>query len=301
MEPTRRVIALGFFDGVHIGHGALLRRSRALAGRLGCTAAALTFDAAPAQIVGGTSVPLLNTTEERIFLMRRLYGLDEVLTVPFDRKMMQMPWRDFIETLLIGQLHAVHVVCGHDFRFGYRAEGTPQKLAAVCAEHGVGCDCIEKVEQDGMTVSSTWIRVLIQNGDIAKARRFLGHPPLICGTVLNGNRFGRTMDFATANLSLGEGRLLPPFGVYAAKAELSDGRSFPALVNVGVHPTVGALSAPILEAHLLGFDCNLYGQSLRVWLYENVREERHFSSVEALKTQIAQDRQAVISFFEHEK
>ena len=132
------VLALGFFDGVHIGHGGLLRRTRETADRLGVPAAALTFDTHPDTLVSGHSVPLLNTPEDRAALMRKYYGIDEVLTLHFDRETMTQPWERFAEETLLGRYHAVHLVCGHDFRFGDRGAGNPEKLAAFCAQRGIG-------------------------------------------------------------------------------------------------------------------------------------------------------------------
>ena len=155
------VLALGFFDGVHIGHGGLLRRTRETADRLGVPAAALTFDTHPDTLVSGHSVPLLNTPEDRAALMREYYGIDEVLTLHFDRETMTQPWERFAEETLLGRYHAVHLVCGHDFRFGDRGAGNPEKLAAFCAQRGIGFDRIDVIELDGAPVSSTRIRALL--------------------------------------------------------------------------------------------------------------------------------------------
>ena len=170
------VLALGFFDGVHIGHGGLLRRTRETADRLGVPAAALTFDTHPDTLVSGHSVPLLNTPEDRAALMREYYGIDEVLTLHFDRETMTQPWERFAEETLLGRYHAVHLVCGHDFRFGDRGAGNPEKLAAFCAQRGIGFDRIDVIELDGAPVSSTRIRALLEAGDMAEAVRCLGQP-----------------------------------------------------------------------------------------------------------------------------
>lgn len=175
------VLALGFFDGVHIGHGGLLRRTRETADRLGVPAAALTFDTHPDTLVSGHSVPLLNTPEDRAALMREYYGIDEVLTLHFDRETMTQPWERFAEETLLGRYHAVHLVCGHDFRFGDRGAGNPEKLAAFCAQRGIGFDRIDVIELDGAPVSSTRIRALLEAGDMAEAVRCLGHPHVLTG------------------------------------------------------------------------------------------------------------------------
>lgn len=171
----RTVIALGFFDGVHIGHGALLRKTVERARELGATPAAFTFDRAPKEFVTGVPVPLLTGVEERCALIRGLYGVERVIVAQFDTATMTMPWRTFLEQLA-GQHGAVWLVAGHDYRFGYKNEGTPELLRAWCAEQHIGCDIIPKVALNGVTVSSTHIRALVEAGDMPGAAAFLGHP-----------------------------------------------------------------------------------------------------------------------------
>ena len=292
----KRVIALGFFDGVHLGHAALLQKTRARANELGAAAAAMSFDTHPDTLVFGCEVPLINTAAERQLLMRRLYGIDEIILAHFDKNMMHMPWRDFITDFLIGKLHACHVVCGHDFRFGDRGTGTPALLQETCLALGVGCDVIEKVELDGTVVSSTYIRQLLLSGEASRAVRFLGHRHLVHGTVIHGARNGRSIGFPTANISFAPGVLVPKRGVYLAEAEV-EGRCWPALVNVGVHPTTGALAQPVLEAWLQDFDGDLYGRELSVWLAAFTRSERPFSSMQALRGQLARDKKDLEAYF----
>lgn len=294
---TSRALALGFFDGVHIGHGALLRKTREAADRLGCRAAALSFDAHPSTLLTGSGTPLLATAEERRLLMQRLYGIDEVLFAHFDRAMMDMPWDEFFEQQLVRRLNARVVVCGHDYRFGRGGKGTPELLQQACAAHGIECTVVPQVTLDGVRVSSTHIRALLERGEAEQAMRFLGHPHLISGTVVHGQALGRTIGFPTANLPLAPDVLVPPYGVYAARAEL-DGRCIPAVVNIGLHPTAGSLPAPVLEANLLDFDGALYGKTLLVWLYRRIRPERPFDSLAALRAQIATDAAEAKAFLE---
>ena len=185
-----RVIALGFFDGVHLGHGALLRRAAEEAALRGCTPAVFTFDRPPKEVVTGVPCPLINSPEDRRDLVRRLYRIQDVLMVPFDREMMTTPWDDFIVRILVGRYHAVHLVAGHDHHFGHRNQGTPELLAQKCAQLGLGCDIIPKVEVAGITVSSTYIRRLVELGQISRANRFLGHPHTLTGTVRHGRGIG---------------------------------------------------------------------------------------------------------------
>ena len=217
-----RVIALGFFDGVHLGHGALLRRAAEEAALRGCTPAVFTFDRPPKEVVTGVPCPLINSPEDRRDLVRRLYRIQDVLMVPFDREMMTTPWDDFIVRILVGRYHAVHLVAGHDHHFGHRNQGTPELLAQKCAQLGLGCDIIPKVEVAGITVSSTYIRRLVELGQISRANRFLGHPHTLTGTVRHGRGIGSSQLFPTANLVIPPHVLVPSHGVYATRATLED-------------------------------------------------------------------------------
>ncbi|MBQ7567092.1 MAG: riboflavin biosynthesis protein RibF [Oscillospiraceae bacterium] len=287
-----QVIALGFFDGVHAGHGALLRAARKMADGAGCEAAAMTFDTHPSALLG-EAVPLLGTADDRRLLMTRLYGIDRMQTLRFDRAMMETPWRDFAAAYLTG---AAGVVCGYDYRFGRRGEGTPELLSDFCAEGGIRCEVIPAVRFDGEVISSTRVRELLAAGDCRRAVQMLGHPHLISGTVAQGRHFGRTIGIPTANLPIDTGLAVPAHGVYAAKAELAEGE-FTAVVNVGTHPTVGSTAAPQAEAWLPDYSGDLYGKPLRLWLYDRLREERKFPSADALRAQILRDGEQVRAFF----
>ena len=289
MEQTKRVIALGFFDGVHIGHGALLKKTAERAKELGCMSAAFTFDRAPKEFVTGIPVPLLTSPEERSELIREMYGIDEVIVAPFDRAMMTMPWQDFIETLLREQYGAVHLVAGHDFHFGHKNQGTPELLQEYCAAHGIGCDIIPKVEYQGLTVSSTLIRSLVEAGEVERASEFLGHFHAMTGTVEHGCGIGTKRLFPTANLIPHGTTILPARGVYATKVHLENGEIYPGVTNVGTRPTVGTGSGVTVETNLIGFSGDLYGQRIRVDFCLRLRDEMKFSSTKELHDQIAQD------------
>ena len=190
MSIKEKVIALGFFDGVHLGHAALLRRTVEAAAQRGVTPAVFTFDRPPKEVVTGVPCPLINSAEDRRELVRRLYGIQEVIMVPFDREMMTTPWDKFVTDILVGRYHAVHLVAGHDHHFGHKNQGSPELLQEKCAELGLGCDIIPKVEVGGITVSSTYIRRLVELGQISRANRFLGHPHTLTGSVRHGRGIG---------------------------------------------------------------------------------------------------------------
>ena len=284
-----RVIALGFFDGVHLGHGALLRRAAEEAKKRGCESAVFTFDRPPKEVITGIPCPLINSPEDRAELVRRLYGIDEMIMVPFDDEMRTTPWDRFVTDILVGRYGAVHLVAGHDHHFGHRNQGSPELLKEKCAELGLGCDIIPAVTLDGVTVSSTHIRKLLEEGDVETARAFLGHPHVLTQTVGHGRQLGRTIGIPTANLVAPPHVLLPKRGVYAAKITLPDGLAFGGVTNVGVRPTVNNGQDVTVEPWILDFDGDLYGQAIRVEFFRRLRDERKFESLDALRSQIETD------------
>lgn len=298
MKQKKRVIALGFFDGVHLGHGALLRRVREVATQKGYIPAALTFDHHPKDLIPGAErVPLINTPEDREGLMRGLYGMEEVIVLPFDAHMRDMNWRDFVTELLVGQYDAAHLVAGHDFHFGRRGEGDPERLRALCSELGLGCDIIGKVELDGVTVSSTYIRELIGGGELERAARFLGHPHVLSGPVVHGKQLGRTIGIPTSNLIVPEGVLMPRFGVYATRVWVGE-TPYLAVTNVGVRPTVEDSHRVTVEPWILDFEGDLYDREIRVEFYKRLRPERKFASIEELRRTILKNADETRAYFE---
>ena len=193
----KRVLALGFFDGVHLGHAALIRKTAERARELGASPAVLTFDVHPDTLVQKTPVALITSPADRAELVRRL-GVEEILSLRFDETLMQMPWDRFVEWVQ-AEFSAVHLVCGHDFTFGWKGQGKPDLLRQKAAELGMGCDVIPKVEADGETVSSTRIRALLLDGKVQEANRLLGHPHALTDTVRTGFRLGRKLGAPTVS------------------------------------------------------------------------------------------------------
>ena len=297
MSIKEKVIALGFFDGVHLGHAALLRRTVEAAAQRGVTPAVFTFDRPPKEVVTGVPCPLINSAEDRRELVRRLYGIQEVIMVPFDREMMTTPWDKFVTDILVGRYHAVHLVAGHDHHFGHKNQGSPELLLEKCAELGLGCDIIPKVEVGGITVSSTYIRRLVELGQISRANHFLGHPHTLTGSVRHGRGIGSSRLYPTANLIIPPHVLVPSHGVYVTRATLPEGASYAAVTNVGTRPTVNSGTDITVEACLLDFEGDLYGKSLRLEFFEHLRDEVRFDSLDALKAQIAADAEATRQYF----
>lgn len=297
MSNTRRVIALGFFDGVHRGHGALLRAVNTAAHTLHATPAAFTFDRHPTSVITGQTIPLLSTVEDRSWLMRRYYGIEEVIVASFDA-MQKMDWKDFVRQYLVQELGAVHVVAGHDFHFGYMGKGNPERLKALCAELGIGCDIIGKVEKDGITVSSTYIRTLIAQGEMHRAHEFLGHPHSLTNRVTHGKKLGSSaLGFPTVNLTIPSSVIVPAYGVYATRVWF-DGTVRSAVTNIGVRPTIEDNDGRVtVEGYILDFEGDLYGHQIRMEFFHRLREEIRFRSFQELSHAIAQDAAQVRDYF----
>ena len=285
----RTVYALGFFDGVHLGHQALLRACRELADGLGLTAAVLTFDRHPAGLVSGQAPALINRAEDRERLLRH-YGMDRVLVLPFDEKLMHTPWQAFVACLL-KEYGAVGLVCGEDFRFGDRGGGTAQLLKKACAQANIPCVVVPEQKVDGIRVSSTHIRGLLEAGRMEEAVRFLGHPHILTGKVIAGQQLGRTLGIPTANLLLPEGVVCPKLGVYACKMG-----EYLAVTNVGVRPTVEGRGITV-EPWILDFEGDLYGKELTLGFYAFLRPEQKFGSLEELQAEIRKNALQTRKFF----
>ena len=298
MEYGKRVIALGFFDGVHIGHGALLRRAMERAGQLGVDPAVISFDIPPSKTIGGAPVPLINSSLDRADIISRLYGIDDLIFLHFDHELRHMEWWRFIEWLK-SDFGAVHLVAGYDFTFGYKGAGNSALLQEKCREIGLGCDIVEKIALDGEPVSSTRIRKLLAEGQCEKANQMLGHRHLLNDVVRYGYRFGRTLGTPTINMRFEDGVLIPRRGVYIAQAFIiKTGQWFPAVTNIGVRPTVGGQDVVSVESHLLGFSGNLYGKRIRVEFHKFLRPEIKFDKVEELRDQIRSDAVTTQAYFQ---
>ena len=290
----RTIYALGFFDGVHLGHQALLLACRQLAQEHGCKAGAVTFTAHPDELVAGKAPALLNTIEDRKRLLLA-WGVETVVELPFDRILMTTHWSVFLQKLM--EDGAAGFVCGSDFRFGAGGSGTAKKLEAFCKSRGLPYAVVPQRLLHGERVSSSYIRELIEAGDMGRAVDFLGHPHVLTGKVVSGRGLGHTIGIPTANLTLPEGVLCPKHGVYACKA-IVDGREYAAVTNIGTRPTVGGHHRTI-EPWLLDFEGDLYGKALTLMFYKFLRPEKKFASLEALKAEIRENAAQTRKFFEN--
>lgn len=288
MTDKKRVLALGFFDGVHVGHAALLNKTKERAQEIGAMPSVLTFDVHPDNLVFKTEVPLINSSIGRESLIRRNFGIENVIFIHFNERVMRMDWKAFVDEI-VAELSVAWIVVGHDFRFGYKGMGTAERLSEYCKTLGVGCDIIAPVCRDGAVVSSTLIRELIKNGDIEKANEYLGHPHTLADTVRSGYRLGTKMGTPTINMKLPEGVLAPRYGVYATKVYLEDGTVYPAVTNVGVRPTVSNENSVSVESYILDFSGDLYGRQVRLEFFAFLRDEKKFPDQNSLAEQIMLD------------
>ena len=291
----KTIYALGFFDGVHLGHKALLQQCRAMAQQLGCAAGVITFTSHPDTLVLGKTPALINTIEDRRRLLKNC-GMDKILELPFDRALMNMPWQDFF-ALLVREYHVAGLVCGHDFRFGRGGEGNAALLQEACCQANIPCAVIPEQTLDGITLSSTYIRQLLEAGQVESANRFLGHPHILTGQVIPGKQLGRTINIPTANLALPEDIVTLRHGVYACKA-YAGGSCHLAVTNIGTRPTVAGEGINA-ESWLLDFDGDLYGKTLTLEFYAFLRPEQKFSSLQQLHTEIQKNALQVRKFFEN--
>lgn len=277
----KRIYALGFFDGVHLGHQKLLTRCAQLATEYGWGTAAITFDRHPKSLFTETPTVLISTVPDRELLLKR-YGMEEVLVLPVTREVMSMSWQAFVQMLL--DRGAAGFVCGDDFRFGHRGEGNAEILSAFCREKGLPCAVIPEQTVEDIRISSTYIRRQIETGDMATAVKFMGHPYTLTGTVVRGQQLGRTLGIPTANLRLPAGLAVPRFGVYAC-CVIVDGKRYAAVTNIGTRPTVAGEGITV-EPWILDYSGDLYGREITLECYRFLRREQKFPSLEALQAEI---------------
>lgn len=287
------VVVLGNFDGVHLGHQAVIRRALEIGQESGRKVVATTFDPHPRAVIRPESEPwLLSTPDVRRELLLGC-GVDEVYVIPFDTELSQKSPEEFVNDVLLRELGASDVVVGENFRFGYKASGGVEELAATLRKSGgeaylVPIRSVEGLPDGEAEINSSSIRALLSEGDAAGAARLLGRPYAVRGEVVYGDQRGATLGFPTANLSPDPRVLVPARGVYTGYAEVPGGKRYGACTNVGIAPTFDRRENRI-EAHLLDFEGDLYGDTVEVGFTERLRPEHKFSGLEELKAQISSD------------
>lgn len=296
MQKT--IYALGFFDGIHLGHRVLMEQCRRLAADRGCRAGVVTFTRHPDALVHGAAPGLICTPEDRETMLRETFFMETVVSLPFDREMQTTPWQDFLD-MLVWQHNAAGFVCGVDFRFGARGEGTAALLEDFCRQRGLESRVVPEQSVDGIRVSSTYIRTLIEAGDMERAARFLGHPYRLTSAVTHGKRLGSRLGFPTANLSFPTALAVPRFGVYACKAK-AEGTWYAAVTNLGTRPTVSGKGITV-ESWLLSYEGDLYGKPLTLDFYAFLRPEKAFPDLDSLCREIRQNAAQAQAFFHNMK
>ena len=280
-------LAIGSFDGVHLGHQAIVEQVVEYAKERGLKARLLTFYPRPSEyFAADKTLPSLMSWREKVSFLARL-GLDDVICMPFNRQLSLLSPKDFVDQVLVQGLKAKYLTVGSDFRFGAGRGGDSKLLATLASDFGYQLEIAATKTFEGSRISSTSIREALLKGDMETAKQLLGRAYRLCGLVVRGKQLGRQLGAPTANVHLKRQRLCVN-GVYSAIAWV-DGQAYEAIANVGIRPAVDNLEKPLLEVHLLDYDRDLYGQRLEVDLLHKIRSEQNFESLAILQKQISED------------
>lgn len=288
LAPQGSVVAIGAFDGLHLGHQAILAEVRQRAEAQDLVPAVITFEPLPRAFFSKEPVPRLSGMREKAEGMTAA-GIDQLLSLRFDEALTQMSAEDFVRRVIVGRLAAREVWVGEDFRFGHRRGGGFALLQSMGAELGFTAHAVAPVLVDGERVSSTRVRQLLGESRFADAATLLGRPFVIDGHVEYGKQLGRTLGYPTANVHLPE-RVSPVRGIFAVRIGVGEGPcSWPGVASLGVRPTVNEVAEPLLEAHLFDFSGDLYGMRIAVEFVRKLRDEEKFDGLDALTAQMRQD------------
>ncbi|MDY0251010.1 MAG: bifunctional riboflavin kinase/FAD synthetase [Pseudomonas sp.] len=292
------VATIGNFDGVHLGHQAILTRLRDSAARLNLPSCVIVFEPQPREFFNPDTAPVrLTRLRDKLQLFTEA-GIDQVLCIAFNKRFRQLSAEDFVQTVLLDALGIKHLQVGDDFRFGCDRVGDFSFLQEAGQRCGFSVEPTATVEMQGQRVSSTWLRAALAGADFGLARRLLGRPYSIDGRVMHGKKLGRTLNAPTANVQLKRHRA-PLHGVYLVTAQLGNGRHVPGVANIGTRPTVNSSQQAHLEVHLLDFSGDLYGQHLAVTFHKKIRDEQRFESLPQLQEAIAADIAKAHTLWQH--
>lgn len=289
---TKTVLALGMFDGMHIGHKKLIDTAVLLAAKYGIEPAVFTFSDHPQKLFGA-KVARLCSNEERLAIMQKL-GAKRVEQAEFTRELASLSPEKFLD-LLIEKMQPHTIVAGFNYTFGKNKSGNTELLTKLAVKKGIGAAIIQPVNFANKPVSSTRIRELIEKGDVQTAQLMLGRTYTLCGTVVENKRIGRSIGFPTANILPDETRAIPQDGVYISMAKLS-GDMLPSVTNIGANPTVGGKQR-MIETHILDFDGDIYGREIEVFFVKKLRGVKTFSTLDELKAQITSDSKTAMEYF----
>ena len=294
------VLTVGTFDGVHLGHRKIIARLHDLAKAINGESVIFTFDPHPRKIVAPaeTNLRLLTTLDEKIELFEQS-GIDHLIIYPFTPGFAQLTYEQFVEQILVGQIHTKSLVVGYDHKFGKGRQGDFEFLKSCADRLGFQIEKLDVLLMNESNISSTKIREAIQIGDFDTANAFLGYPFTLHGTVVEGQKLGRQIQFPTANIEASDpDKIIPGYGVYAVQAKVQY-KTYLGMLNIGSRPTVNHnADHRSIEVHLLDFDLDIYGKHLELIFFRKLREEQKFESLVALKEQLAKDKTNTISFFQ---
>lgn len=287
------VIALGCFDGIHLGHMAVIGRAKEQADACNLPLVALTFEEPPRNFFSATRIPTISTLEEKLALLEKV-GVDVAVCLPLNKEIFSISPEDFIRDILIDALHASKIVCGYNYTFGKNASGNTAQLQKLCDSEKIELSVVPPLMYNGVAVSSSLIRSAVEKGDMEYAAKLLGRPFSMTETVINGQHLARTLGFPTVNTIPASGRLIPLHGVYVTKIHFKNQEKY-GITNVGIRPTVNT-NILCAETHIFDFDGNLYKEKITVEFLHFLREERRFNSVEQMSAQVNNDIQEAKKF-----
>lgn len=294
-------MTVGTFDGVHLGHRKIIARMLDLAKKIKGESVIFTFDPHPRKVVapGETSLRLLTTLEEKIALFEQS-GIDHLIIYPFTPEFSQLTYEEFVENILVGQIHTKSLVVGYDHKFGKNRQGDFEFLKKCADRMDFQIEKLDVLLMNESHISSTKIRDAIQHGDFETANAFLGYPFALQGTVIEGQKLGRKIQFPTANVAASDpDKIIPGYGVYAVKVNIHD-KTYMGMLNIGSRPTVNNnADHRSIEVHIFDFDSDIYGEHIELIFFKKLREEQKFSSIDALKEQLAKDKTETIAWFHH--
>jgi riboflavin kinase / FMN adenylyltransferase len=288
-SDKKTIVTLGTFDGVHLGHAAILKKLTQNTQNGAFESTVLTFFPHPRMVLQGKSdLKLLNTINEKIELLEKI-GIDNLIIHPFDEKFAELSAEAFVSTVLVDQLRVQKIIIGYDHRFGKNRTANIDDLISFGAQYGFEVEQISAQEIDEISISSTKIRTALEEGDIQLANEYLGYSYFLSGTVVKGKQLGRTIGFPTANIALDEEyKLVPQNGVYVVQAEI-DGNFIFGMMNIGFNPTVQGKQKTI-EAHFFDFEADIYNRKIQVAILQRIRSEKKFETIELLTKQLEEDR-----------
>jgi len=289
------VITIGSFDGVHLGHLKIIHRLKEIAAQTGGESVVFTFYPHPRLVLfpGEGNLRLLTTLAEKTELLEKA-GIGHLIIYPFTKEFSQLSYTEFVRDILSGRLKLKTLVVGYDHKFGKNREGSFEVLQDLASVYNFSVEKLDVLLMDHINVSSTKIRNALQNGNIAKANQYLGYSFRLHGTVIEGQKLGRKIQFPTANIQASDpNKIIPGYGVYAVYANIA-GNHYRGMMNIGTRPTISNADNRSIEVHIIGFEGDLYHKTIEIEFIRKIREEQKFGSVEELKSQLEKDKQTVM-------